>query len=322
MLLALYGREDFTFVAQLAALHWDPISFFEIVAPAGPPSARVLGTLQLVWKISLVAALAGVATRVSTAVACVLGVYGIGLTLCVSRTSHEMAAPAIALAILALSRCGDVWSVDALFARRRAARPAPAPSGEYRWPIQLVRVVISLAFFSAGLSKLRGGGGLGWIFSDTLQLTLADRALPLGLAIAQWPWLCRALAAGVVFVELLHPLALFSRRAACVFVPGSIALLLGFRLLLGIPFWPLLGLHLFWIPWDRLLFAERAHRLDDEILEPDVVAVGQRQAEPHDDQLRGRHHHHVLPAVTPRGEGVGRQLLPLAAASDRPARRR
>jgi len=252
MLLALYGREDFTFAARVAELHWDPVSFFEIVAPAGPPSARVLGTLQLVWKISLLAALAGVATRVSTAVACLLGLYLIGLTYCVSRTSHEMAAPSIALAILALSRCGDVWSVDALVARRRAARLAPAPSDEYRWPIQLVRVVISLAFFGAGLSKLRGGSGLGWIFSDTLQLTLADRAMPLGLAIAQWPWLCRGLAAGVVFVELLHPLALVSRRAACVFVPGSMLLLLGFWLALGIPFWPLLGLHAFWIPWDAI----------------------------------------------------------------------
>jgi hypothetical protein len=260
MLLALYGREDFTFVAPLAALHWDPVSFFEIVAPAGPPSARAIEALQIVWRISLVAALAGVATRVSTAVACMVGIYLIGLTLCVSRTSHEMAAASIALVILALSRCGDVWSVDALVARRRAARPAPAPSGEYRWPIQLVRVVISLAFFGAGLSKLRGGGGLGWIFSDTLQLTLADRALPLGLAIAQWPWLCRGLAAGVVLVELLHPLALVSRRAACVLVPGSVLLLLGFWLGMGIPFWPLLGLHAFWIPWDAVFAGAQLQR--------------------------------------------------------------
>lgn len=277
MLLALYGGTDFRFVAELAPLHWEPVSFLTVLAPVGPPSADVIGVLQLVWKTGLVASLAGLATRVSTAVACALGLYLIGLTYCVSRPSHEMAAAAIALVVLALSRCGDAGSMDALLARRRGRTQAPAWSGEYRWPIRFVRVVISLAFFSAGLSKLRGGG-LGWIFSDTLQLTIAERGLPLGLWITQWPWLCRALAASVVGVELFHPLALFSRRAACVFVPASAAMLLGFRLVLGIPFWPLLVLHGFWIPWDRLLFAERAHRLDDEVLEPDVVAVGQRQA--------------------------------------------
>lgn len=269
MLLALYGGTQFRFVAEVAPLYWEPISFLAILAPEGPPSADAIGVLQLVWKIALVASLAGLATRVSTAVACGLGLYLIGLSYCVSRPSHEMAAAAIALLVLALSRCGDVWSLDALLSRRRDV----AWSGEYRWPIQLVRVAISLAFFSAGLSKLRNGG-LGWIFSDTLQLTIAERALPLGVWLAQWPAACRALAAGIITIELFHPLALFSRRAACFFVPGSIAMLLGFWLVLGIPFWPLLWLHGFWIPWDRLLFPERAHRFDDEIFEPDVVTVG------------------------------------------------
>lgn len=250
MLLALYGGADFTFVAAVAELRWEPISFLAIAAPAGPPSADVLAGLQLVWKLALFAAMAGIATRLSTAIACLLGIPLIGLTYCVSRPSHEMAAAAITLVVFALAWCGDAGSVDALLARRRG-RPALAPSGEYRWPIRFVRVVISLAFFSAGLSKLRNGG-LGWIFSDTLQLTMAERGLPLGLWLAQWPRVCRALAGGVVCIELLHPLALVSRRAACLFVPGSIGLLLGFWIVLGIPFWPLLFLHVFWLPWDDL----------------------------------------------------------------------
>lgn len=274
MLLALYGASDFRFVAELAPLYWEPISFFAIGPLAAPPSAAMIGALQLIWKLSLVTAFAGLATRLSTAVACLLGLYLIGLTYCVSRMSHEMAAAGIAAVVLAFSRCGDAGSVDSLLARRRGVS-APAPNAEYRWPIQLVRVVISLAFFTAGLSKLRNGG-VAWIVSDTLQLTIAERGLPLGLWLAQWPLACRALAAGIVFVEFFHPLALFSRRAACFFIPASMLLLLGFWLVMGVGFWPLFLLHLFWIPWDRLFFAERAHRLDDEILEPDVVAVGQR----------------------------------------------
>lgn len=273
MLLLLYGREDFRFVTDLATLRWAPVSFLALTAPAGPPSAGEIEAMQIVWRLALLAACVGLATRLSTAVALLLGIHLIGYTYCVSRQSHEMAAPMIAMAILPLSRCGDAWSLDALLARRRGA-PTPLPSGEYRWPIHFVRVVISLAFFSAGLSKLRNGG-LGWIFSDTLQLTLAERELPLGLWLAQWPLVCRALAGSVVFVELFHPIALFSRRAACFFIPGSIGMLIGFRLAMGISFWPLLLLHLFWIPWDRLLFSERAHRVDDQILEPDVVPVGQ-----------------------------------------------
>lgn len=255
-LLALYGGEDFTFVAALAPLHWAPISFFAITAPAGPPPGATLAALDFVWKLGLLGAMAGIATRVSTALACLLGLYLIGLTYCVSRPSHEMAAAAIALVIFALARCGDAWSIDAMLARRRAPRAVPAPSGEYRWPIRFVRVVISLAFFTAGLSKLRDGG-LGWIFSDTLRLTMIEREVPLGLWLAQWPWVCRALAGSVVCIELLHPLALVSRRAACVLIPASIGFLLGSWLVLGIPFLPLLVLHVVWLPWNDLVASTR-----------------------------------------------------------------
>ena len=38
----------------------------------------------------------------------------------------------------------------------------------------------------------------------------------------------------------------------------------------------------------RFRNAERRHRLEDEVFEADVVAVGQREAESHDDELGAR----------------------------------
>lgn len=253
-LFALYAGEDFRFAAALAPLHWEPISFVALLAP-GPPSAAAVGVLQVIWKASLLATALGVATRPASAIAFLGAAWLFATVYGVARTSHEMAAATLALGVLALSRCGDAWSVDAALARRRG-RTAPEASAEYRWPIQLVRVVVCLTFFGAGVSKLRDGG-LAWIFSDSLQLLIAERALPFGLWIASHPLLCRALAAGVVLVETLHPLALVSPRAAALLVPASFGMLLGFRAAMGVPFWPLAALHVFWIPWDRLLARRR-----------------------------------------------------------------
>lgn len=240
-LLLAYAFEDLGFVPALAELRWAPISFFALIAPHGPPSAEVLGALQWAWRASLVAAILGLWTRASTMIAAVLGLYLLGLPYCVSRMSHELAAPALALIVMAFARCGDALSLDA---RRR---PPVVPSLDHRWPIQLVRAIISVAFASAGLAKLRHGG-LDWITSDNLLLLIAQRDTPLGRALIEAPALCQALAAATVIIELFHPLALLDRRAAALWVPAGVAMLVGSYLALGVPFWPLVVLHVFWLP--------------------------------------------------------------------------
>lgn len=245
VVLVLYGFDDLSFLPDVAALRWRPISFFAWIVPDGPPSAAVIEALQWGWRLALIATIAGLWTRVVAPVAALLGLFLIGLPYCASRMSHEMAAAGLAMLVVAAARSGDALSLD----RWRAGAPVP-PSPEHHWPVQLIRALISVAFFAAGLSKLRYGG-LDWITSDNLQLYLGTRDEAVGLALAEHPLLCRALAAVTVVVELFHPLALVSRRAAMLWVPAGLACLVGFHLSLGASFWALMAIHLFWLPWPR-----------------------------------------------------------------------
>ncbi len=244
-LLVGYAFEDLSFVPALAELRWAPVSFFAVVSPDGPPSAEVIAGLQWVWRASLVAAMLGLGSRLATATAAVLGLYLLGLPYCVSRMSHELAAVALALVVLAFARPGPRSPADG--AGRESPNLVREVPEDGRWPVQLIRVIISLAFFSAGLAKLRHGG-LDWITTDNLLLLIAQRDQPVGRVLIESPALCHALAAATVAIELLHPLALASRRAAALLVPGGLAMLIGSYLVLGVPFWPLVVLHVFWLP--------------------------------------------------------------------------
>ena len=90
----------------------------------------------------------------------------------VMRSVHRYASDAMVLTmlILALSRCGDAWSLDAVIRRRRGVAE-PAASGEYRWPVRMVWLLLSIVFCAAGASKLVRSG-FEWITSDHFALTL------------------------------------------------------------------------------------------------------------------------------------------------------
>lgn len=60
------------------------------------------------------------------------------------------------------------------------------------------------------------------------------------------------LAATTLAVEVGYPLALVSRKARWVLVPGTCGMLIGIRVLMGPSFPQLLICSLFWVPWDRL----------------------------------------------------------------------
>jgi hypothetical protein len=247
-LLWLYAAEDFRIVTDLAPLRWRPISFITFLAPSAPPTADVILWMQTIWKISLFASMAGFMTRVSTLLACLLGLYLVALPFCVVSPTHEMGACGIGFIVLALSRCGDALSLDSLISSwgRRPGRNPVSP--EYGWPIQLMRTVICLVFFGAGVSKLQQSG-LAWILSDNLQLQLGARSMPAAAWLISSPQLCRFLAGSTIFIEALHPLALFSRMLACIFVPGAILLLISIWIFMDIRFVSLMLAHVFWLPW-------------------------------------------------------------------------
>jgi hypothetical protein len=78
----------------------------------------------------------------------------------------------------------------------------------------------------------------------------ADPLTGAGLWIAQHHSASRMVALAAVSIEVLFPLALISRRARLVLVPGAFAMLIGIRVLMGPTFGGFLIANVFWVPWD------------------------------------------------------------------------
>ena len=220
-------------------------------------SDPVLAVMVPVWKASLLLSCVGLATRVSTAVAFLLGSYLVALPYNFGKTDHMTAIVVFALGILAVSYCGDAWSADAAIRKRFRSEQRRAPSGEYRWPVRAVWLTMVLVFFAAGMAKVIQGGP-AWIFSDHMAISLVQRFydpnppdIRLGLWVAQHGWAAKTMAAGSLLGELLFPLALFSRRARTILPPALLAMQLGIGLVMNVWFWPFMFCYLFWIPWDR-----------------------------------------------------------------------
>ncbi len=253
---------DYTAWARVSRVFWQPVSFFRTLGLGVLPPAG-LAAASVIWKVLLLTSAAGFLTRFSTAGAFVLGTYLMGMTHSFGKIHHDNGVLVFAMGILALSRCGDGWSVDSLVraARRPLAAP-PAPGGEYTWPIRMMWLVMSFVFFGAGVSKLRHSG-LEWITDNTLQNILLRSNDPLahpaavpptdwGLWLAGVPWLCMAVGAASLALELFFPLALFSRWARRIVVPGVFAVQIGISVIMGPDFLRFLVCYLFWVPWNRM----------------------------------------------------------------------
>ena len=258
LLLAYYLPVSHVGWGSVPASFRNPIWLFErLHLPILPDAARAV--LVAVWKLALLLSCVGLLTRVGTAVGFVVGFYLIGVPYNFGKTDHMTANLVWAMGIMALSRCGDAWSVDALI-RRKRGRPAPAPSGEYRWPVRAVWVTMATIFFAAGMAKVIQGGP-AWVFSDHMAISLVQRyydvtappPLDWGLRVARHSWLARSMAAGSLALELAAPLALFSRRLRRVGPWMLLGMQVGIGLLMDVWFTRFFFAYVFWVPWDRLV---------------------------------------------------------------------
>lgn len=264
-LLAIYGPLDLAAWADVSDALYLPTPFFDVLG-IGVLDPTPYAIAAIVWKLSLVAAALGWHTRIACGAAAIGAFYLLGIPHGMGKLDHDDAIVPIVLAVLALARSGDALSLDA---HRRGDAP-PQPSAEYTWPIRTVWILLSLVFFAAGFAKLTNGG-LDWILSDNLAVILVkqqyftstpDPLVDWGLWIAERPWLYTPMAAGVMAVELSYPLALVSRWARVIVVPGMIASLIGFRVLMGPEFAPLLLASAFWVPWEQVAARLRSFHAD------------------------------------------------------------
>jgi hypothetical protein len=252
-----YFDQRFAPWAEVSKAFWQPIWTFEkLRIPVLPGNVLLAG--EIAWKIALALACVGLLTRFSIATAFVLGIYLLGLRHNFGKASHDDAAPIWIMLILAMSRCGDALSLDALLFRRKrttdTGEKLPLESGEYRWPLRAVWLVLAMVFFNSAVAKLRRSG-LDWALSENLAVLMVrlnyfnKPTTDWGLHLANIPAFGHGMGLAAIIVELFFPLVLFSRIARWVLVPAAFMMQVGNKVLLGVDFTVFMFAYVFFIDW-------------------------------------------------------------------------
>ena len=193
---------------------------------------------------ALVAVLLGLWTRVSGLVAGLLLYHLAPLETIILTPSpyvkgFTIAVPA--LIALSLSPCADAWSV-------RPARAAAA-AWEYRWPVQLIRLLVAQIYLFSGWAKLVRVG-FDWAAADNVRAWLhffnqRDQLVvynTIGPWLAERPALCLLAGASTMALELTFVSAVVSRTARRVLPVAAAAwhVAILFAMNIAFPYVPLL----------------------------------------------------------------------------------
>lgn len=244
--------------AEFGDSAWRPVSFFRTFdLPLF--NAGALQAVSLAFTVASFCALTGIAYRITAPLTALLALYVYGLPQNFGKINHGSSLLVISLFVIAWARAADVWSFDAWFRRWRQKRPASVPhSGEYRWPLQFVLLLVVTMYGAAGVAKLTASGW-DWALSDSMRLLLLRHHFThspptnLGVWIADFPLLCQVLALSALVLELAAPLALFGKWLRRIVLPGLALLQLSIWLLMGVFFENMIPVFLCLLPWTPLL---------------------------------------------------------------------
>jgi hypothetical protein len=244
-------------LATAPAALWDPVMVFGWLAEP-PFSGEFLNAVQLALFAACVCCALGLGFRLFSLAAVPLALIHYGLPNCYGKISHGTTMTVLAIAIFAMSHAAAAWSLDAWFDRRRGI-PRPLASGEFTWPLRTLQALFAVVMCAAGISKLRTSG-LEWALSDNLLNTMlrrhyqngADLGGSISLTLVHYPWLCKVLAAGSLFIELTAPLALFSRRYRWFVIPSLLGMQIGIYLTMDIRFSHFMLLYIVWVDWNAV----------------------------------------------------------------------
>jgi hypothetical protein len=263
----LLGRTDLAEWIPYQKVAWRPVGIFKLL---GLPlaSAPVLGVVSQVFWGSILCAALGLAYRVSAFTAAVTGLYYFGVGNNFGKVSHSTNLYVLGLFVIAMARAADKWSLDQLIVRmwnsrrtrdlsQKVGLAEPPKSGEYYWPMRFVLLLVVVMYCSAGISKLRVSGW-SWALSDSFERLLLrhhfSHSPPTtwGVEVARHGYLTQGLALSALLIELLCPLALFSKWAFRFFIPALLGLQVGIYLLIGVSFRPMLPVFACLAPWEKL----------------------------------------------------------------------
>jgi hypothetical protein len=243
-----------------------PIELQKLPSPGGSflrlfpwnPEAALCGTYLL--KTICVLGMLGIGSRLCAFSAACLAYYVLGFEQSFGKVDHFHHLIWFAL-LLAVSRCGDALSIDALMARRESSWTTrwrgPPLSVVYGLPLRFVWLLFGVIYFFPGFWKF-WNCGYAWGLAENLQLHLFSKWTFLGdwrpvLRFDQYPLLLTLGGLGTFLFEMGFVFLIFSRRTRYIAVAAGIAFHNMTKMALVISFWFLQGLYVAFIPWDRLL---------------------------------------------------------------------
>ncbi|MBI3866127.1 MAG: HTTM domain-containing protein [Planctomycetia bacterium] len=199
-----FSREIYSTDGAIATLHANfgqPDLLPELPAPAAVGLFTLLGAL-------LVTSALGWRTRLSLFGACGLYVY-FSFMDCLSTVTKYTVIAQHVLFLLALSNCGELWSVDAWIARRRGIRlDLRAPI----WPQRLVQILFGMIYFGAGITKMHTEG---FFTGDQLvfwMMTYINNEHPLGDHLTRYPLIVSISCYTTFIWEIVFIFTVFQQR--------------------------------------------------------------------------------------------------------------
>lgn len=234
------------------------------VAPPGlswmvenlPESPELNTWLYRLFVAACVLGVIGLWTRVACVTATLLTFYLMGITQFFGKIEHQHHLVWVG-ALLAVSRCADVLSVDAWLSKDREPWLARQPSRVYALPLRFVWLFLGVIYFFPGLWKYVVSGP-NWFLSENLQCRMLLRLFvsedwqPI-MRMDRYPLLCKFGGLTTILMEIGFVFLVFVPWGRYVAAIGGLAFHWMVKLFLNISFWPIQVYYVTFFNWHRLI---------------------------------------------------------------------
>ncbi|MFZ3230191.1 MAG: hypothetical protein WA160_08300 [Pseudobdellovibrio sp.] len=250
-------------------------AFFEIfkIPLLEPNEIKIFKLLEKLNYVFLFLSAIGFLTTVSAIVSFGLSFYLFGYIKNFGYFHHFDGMFVVALLIMAFASSGHKLSIDALLVRKIKwpIKVKQKYTGEYYWPIQILKILWVHVFFSAVLLKFITNG-MDWINKDILLITLyrmepyhllrVSKSIPvevqyISTEIRAWmmnnPSVTNILKNITLIIEIMMPAAMFSNKFILL-IPMAMGMLLFVQITLGHPFFlSMAPLAMVWINYGAVI---------------------------------------------------------------------
>lgn len=237
------GGVGFLAASNLAA--YDPKGLLLLFWPQQPPSGATIDVVFLIATYSTIAAIFGLATRISMILSVVsLNILGALYFSWGPGWSHPYNGELLAGIGFMFGRAGDTLSVDSVIRRYVLKRPADLSYDGYWWPVIFGLFGAASVYFGGAYAKLSLADfsfNFTWVLSDSLR---NQAALPWLIWGRPFPWiveivtshplLWKTAAAAHIAMQALPILAILSMRHPWVRLGEGIVYIAGVFLLIAV----------------------------------------------------------------------------------------